>query len=485
MLTLKPRLQLCRSSAGTSTAAAKAAATPKESVWRHAWSEIRQRPVEYATIPAVAAFVGISTNWMGVKMLFYPLEYAGVDWYRAPHSPLGLFGWQGVVPTKTEPMAARLVDVITKRLLSLDEAFGHLEAAELARLLAPAVADAIRRDCGAHWAALLHPILPALLTHVVRKLQGEINDVLDLERLVMTAFVRDKKVLNDLFQKVGRVELKFLVESGFGFGFVLGLFQMALWAAAPRPWTLPVAGALVGYITNWVAIKLLFEPAEAVQVGPFVLQGLFERRQVEVSDEFGNFLGQRVLQSHNILDALSAGGDNGPFYDFLRRQLPYPIPAHILSAAVKAVQETALHPEAYPELHRYVTQRLDISKTLSSRLKGLKSTEFEDLLHPVFQEDEITLIVTGGILGAVAGMLQTRLGWGGTNGVRRAVLTIIGTLAASATFFFNYHGAEADEKIIEVPTLLEPILAPLLLRRKNTVVRVVPLFDEESNGIRR
>ena len=42
-----------------------------------------------------------------------------------------------------------------------------------------------------------------------------------------------------------------------------------------------VAGAVVGYITNWIAIKLLFDPAEPVKLGPIVVQGLFESRQVE------------------------------------------------------------------------------------------------------------------------------------------------------------------------------------------------------------
>jgi hypothetical protein len=59
------------------------------------WQKLRNRPIEYATIPCVAAFVGIMTNWMGVKMLFYPIEYFGTEWYRAELSPYGYFGWQG------------------------------------------------------------------------------------------------------------------------------------------------------------------------------------------------------------------------------------------------------------------------------------------------------------------------------------------------------------------------------------------------------
>lgn len=243
--------------------------------------------------------------------------------------------------------------------------------------------------------------------------------------------------------------------------------QMGAWAASPRTWTLPAAGALVRYVTNWIAIKLLFEPAEPVHVANlFVIQGLFESRQIEVSDEFGAFMEERVLSSPSLLDALTSGGDEGPLYAFLRHQLPYPIPSHILSAAVKAIQQVAMSPKDYPELHEYVTTKLDIEHTLASRLKLLSLTEFEDLLHPVFQEDEITLIATGGVLGLIAGAAQTRLGWGGPGAKKKAIAMILGTLAASAAFYFHQkYKEEHDEPIasVERPEL----------RRRVTVVRPV------------
>lgn len=424
---------------------------PQKSHQQTVWSQISSRPVEYLSIPCVAAFVGISTNWMGVKMLFYPIDYlCVVDWQRWPNTPYGLFGWQGVVPTKTEIMAKRLVKIVTERLLSLEEAFSRLDPNKLSQLIMPAVQTAVQKDCGDVWATVLQPVLPILLPYILQHLQSEISDVLDLEQVVLSAFVRDKVVLVDLFQKVGRVELEFLVNSGFGFGFVLGLGQMLAWAKAPVPWTLPVAGALVGYVTNWIAIKLLFEPAEPVQVADlFVLQGLFESRQVEVSDEFGDFMKRRVLNSASLLEDLSNGGDDGDLYKFLRRHLPYPIPSHILSAAVAAIAEIASNPQTYPEVHRYVTERLDIEKTLARRLKMLSSAEFEDLLHPVFQEDEITLIATGGVLGLVAGGMQTRLGWGGPGATVRALATIAVTMVSSLAFYvYGKYEEELDEPLV-------------------------------------
>ena len=67
------------------------------------------------------------TNWMGVKMMFVPLEYRGLDLHRFDDAPYGLFGWQGVVPFRTEKMARRLTEIVTTDLLSLREAFSKID----------------------------------------------------------------------------------------------------------------------------------------------------------------------------------------------------------------------------------------------------------------------------------------------------------------------------------------------------------------------
>ena len=250
---------------------------------------------------------------------------------------------------------------------------------------------------------------------------------------------------------------------------------MGMWTLIPRVWTLPVAGAVVGYVTNWIAIKLLFEPAEPINIGPFVLQGLFESRQSEVSEEFGHFMQTRVLTSAQLLSAL-ANENEKDLYDFLRRQLPPPIPKHIVQAAVKAIRTVAANPEEHPELHAYITHALDIEETLSSRLKMLSPTIFEDLLHPVFKEDEIILIVVGGILGALAGLVQTRLGWGGVRARRKAIATLLGSMASTSGGFFwvQSKGLNLDfreEKEPELPMSNNDNVSKMNIRRTNSILR--------------
>ena len=54
-------------------------------------------------------------------------------------------------------------------------------------------------------------------------------------------------------------------------------------------WVLPVAGFAVGYFTNWVALKLIFEPAAPVNLGFYTLQGLFLKRQQEAAKVIAAF----------------------------------------------------------------------------------------------------------------------------------------------------------------------------------------------------
>ena len=186
---------------------------------------------------------------------------------------------------------------------------------------------------------------------------------------------------------------------------------------------------------------------------------------------------RRVLNSRALLEDLANGGADGDLYRFLRRHLPHPIPSHILKAAVAAVARVASNPLQHADVHAYVAEQLDISHTLSSRLKTLSPTDFEDLLHPVFQEDEITLIATGGVLGLVAGGAQTKLGWGGPQAWIRAVMTIGFTLTSSlALYLWQQYEAVQDEPlaskqrphlqrretILRPGPILEPIVEPIL-----------------------
>jgi uncharacterized membrane protein YheB (UPF0754 family) len=60
----------------------------------------------YFLMPFFSGFVGYITNVIALEMVFRPIEYVGVNLWRIHEQPWGLFGWQGIIPTKAVKMAS-------------------------------------------------------------------------------------------------------------------------------------------------------------------------------------------------------------------------------------------------------------------------------------------------------------------------------------------------------------------------------------------
>jgi len=63
-------------------------------------------------------------------------------------------------------------------------------------------------------------------------------------------------------------------------------------------------------------------------------------------------------------------------------------------------------PALLTKIQKYTQETLQLEETLRSRLISLPPKEFERLLHAVFEQDEIKLILVGAILGAIVGFMQ-------------------------------------------------------------------------------
>jgi len=103
--------------------------------------KFKSNPRLYVAIPLTAAFVGWLTNWLAVQMIFYPIHFRGIPLIVREGSPLGLLGWQGIVPAKSKKMSEAMVDMVTEQLLDVREVFGRLDAMEVAVRLKDGVAE--------------------------------------------------------------------------------------------------------------------------------------------------------------------------------------------------------------------------------------------------------------------------------------------------------------------------------------------------------
>ena len=95
----------------------------------------------------------------------------------------------------------------------------------------------------------------------------------------------------------------------------------------------------------------------------------------------------------------------------LQKMVPLPI-TDAQAGEVKALVVDHLAralPEAQPRLEAYLERKLDIASTLETKLARLSKPQFERILRGVFEQDEIILVVIGGVLGGLVGVLQSVL----------------------------------------------------------------------------
>ena len=406
----------------------------------------------YCLIPVVAAFVGWVTNYLAVQMIFYPIRWRGFPLKRTEGESLGLFGWQGIVPAKTAKMSEAMVNVTINELLSMEETIQKLGPDEVARILSPQIPEMVDNVLKDDKILSLSPKLRSLsrilvddgnivgqrvvrdwlgkrfLRELTVDIQENITSVFNVRNCVVNQMMADRSLLGKLFQKTGNKELKFLTDSGLWFGFLLGIIQMFVALFCQNPWSLSIGGLIVGLATNWLALKWIFEPVVPTKFGPFLLQGLFLRRQKEVAKDFAEFFTSRILNAREMWKSILTDPTTSPtFRDMFARNLlrvskqatgglvgtsaitGFGSESHYVGDAVSKVIFALPYHFSRTSFYSYVDEKLEIEKTLRNGLESMSSKQFEQVLHPIFQEDELTLILAGGFLGFLAGFGQQLL----------------------------------------------------------------------------
>jgi uncharacterized membrane protein YheB (UPF0754 family) len=397
---------------------------------------------KHLSIPVVAALVGWSTNWVAVRLTFQPLEFVGLRPY---------LGWQGIIPSKAGKMARIFVDKTMFRLGTLEEVFRHMEPDRIAahisgvmdrRLEAytdeimfygnPTVWKLLPRAIKNNIYDRVREEMPALVRNLMREAAENVEELIDFKDMLTERLEGDKDLLNRLFLEAGRVEFKFIIRSGLYFGFLFGLIQLGVWAFYKSWWVLPFFGVLVGYATNWFAINIIFRPLRPTKIGPWTIQGLFLERQKEVAAVWCRLVTTEILTLQHLVYAMLYGPRSDRARALIKKHIQ-PIVDEALEG-YETVAGIAVGDEALEEIRESVgekavqvsTDPFDhwpfnrdrgqiIEELLRERMESLPPEEFQDLLRPCFQEDEMKLILTGAVLGFLAGIAQLVFvfGWSG------------------------------------------------------------------------
>jgi uncharacterized membrane protein YheB (UPF0754 family) len=408
------------------------------------------------TIPLFTGIIGYITNWTGVLMLFRPVKFRGVRLpglkvlfpllpRRVQVLPLirydGLIGWQGIVPSRADKMASIAVDKGLAKLGSISDFYRELEPDKIAEHLAAVAREEIRdvveqimwREEPQLWANLppvvkeavharVRQQLPAIVHGLTDRIGDHIDQLLDAKLMVVAHLSEHPELLNSIFQDLGRKELRFMQNFGFYFGCPMGFVLFAVLERFPHWWVLPLGGAIIGWVVNYIAIEMIFEPIHPKKYIPW-RQGLFIKRKEEVTEGYAALISEHVITLRNIGNELLQGPRSDRTHRMLEDTLRPAVDRAIgpARAAVRVAigtrdydrirtsiaQEAAgFAPIAFGDATFNKRQSTKIYSFISGQMKKMGPDDFVQMLRSAIKQDEWLLFVHGGALGVIAGLVH-------------------------------------------------------------------------------
>lgn len=386
------------------------------------------------SVPLMAAIVGWCTNWLAIQMSFYPVQFIG----------LGIVGWQGVIPRKSEKMAHICIDRTLQQFGNLNEVYRKLEPQRIVEQIVSQVTPRLDeyidevmyeiqpvlwdnmplflRNRIYQWA---REQLPSRIETMVEDFGDDLNDLVDLKALLSRELATHPDLMNRIFKEAGSVELNSVINKGAIIGGLLGAALVPFWVRYPEPWLLPLGGFLVGFATNWLAINLIFSPLRPRRLLFWRIQGLFLRRQPEISEIWSRLVAEELITVEKVADAMIHGKHGDRTRTIIQKHLR---PLLDNTVMMKLTTQVAIGMTGYTDLKKAMNNKAVlatqdvfcdpafnrerapvVASVLSQQMKGLGPEEFQDILRPAFREEELQLMVIGGIFGALAGALQFAL----------------------------------------------------------------------------
>lgn len=179
-------------------------------------------------------------------------------------------------------------------------------------------------------------------------------------------------------------------------------------------------GALIGWITNKVAIKMLFRPVNPVKVLFFTIQGVFPKRKNEMAISLAEIIETEFLSSDVLFDKIvnqdALGTMKEDIMEMIVERIAKKIPQMLKMFLGNDVEGTIrkfmssegddIFDDILEQVKENAFQNLDVRTIVKERIDELDFVEFEKIIFGLMNKELKHIEVIGFILGAIIGAFQ-------------------------------------------------------------------------------
>ena len=184
---------------------------------------------------------------------------------------------------------------------------------------------------------------------------------------------------------------------------------------------IPLLGSAIGYVTNWVAVRMIFRPLEPRRILGLRVQGLIGRRQRELAESIGEVVGDHLVQHDDIIRILEKVDLEELLSDVVEQGMAAKIESlrslplvggflneeRVAGLHAGVVQGILKHRNlVFERLEQAVEAGLDVKGLVRDKVAAFPVERLEGLVLKIAARELRAIELLGAVLGAIIGILQ-------------------------------------------------------------------------------
>lgn len=184
---------------------------------------------------------------------------------------------------------------------------------------------------------------------------------------------------------------------------------------------LAIIGGLIGYITNVIAIKLIFRPINPIKIPILNIEiiGMIPKRKSEIAKNIGEIISEQFLSIDEIIDNIITKEDKENITNYIKLKVKIIlnekmtlIPSTIKSLVQNYVSEIIEDEirnsidELCEEIIIKANNRINIKEMVETKINELDLYELENIILTIVKKELRHIEVLGFILGFLIGIIQ-------------------------------------------------------------------------------
>lgn len=189
---------------------------------------------------------------------------------------------------------------------------------------------------------------------------------------------------------------------------------------------LPVIAALIGWSTNYLAVKMLFHPRLPLRIMGFSIQGVFPKRQKQLAEKLGILVADELFSVKDIANKLKELATSEESMEQVGKTIEktireklvksFPMLAMFLTdemvEKVTNLFKSELHDflsKSANELSEKLEKSVDVKELVREKVEAFSSDKLEEILFSIMRKEFRFIEIIGAILGFLIGCTQIAL----------------------------------------------------------------------------